>query len=245
MAKPRWEYLYGINPCFEVLRSGQRRVHEAFLAEKAEENQRLRKLSRYLADKGVPVTLVKRDRLFQLSRTTEHQGAVLRCSPYPYADLETVFSADRLLLLDNVEDPHNIGAILRSAEIFGFHDILLPLKGVPEIYPSVVKVSAGATEHLRIARGENTNTYIKRAKKEQFTIIALDGSGATPLREAAKRLTGRLLLVIGGEDKGVGQFVMLNADIVARIPQAGRIGSLNAAVAAGIALHLFGESHGA
>ncbi len=245
MAKPRWEYLYGINPAFEVLRGGRRRVHEAFLVENAEENPRLRKLARYLEEKGVPVNPVKRDRLFQLSRTTEHQGAVLRCAPYPYAELETVFAADRLLLLDNVEDPHNVGAILRSAEIFGFRDILLPLKGVPEVYPSVVKVSAGATEHLRIARCENTNAYVKRAKKEGFTIIALDGSGSTSLRDAAAQQPRRLLLVIGGEDKGVGQFVILNADLVARIPQAGRIGSLNAAVAAGIALCLFGESHGA
>ncbi len=245
MAKPRWEYLYGINPAFEVLRGGKRRVHEAFLVENADENPRLRKLSRYLAEKGVPVTAVKRDRLFQLSRSTEHQGAVLRCAPYPYADLETVFAADRILLLDNVEDPHNVGAILRSAEIFGFHDILLPLKGVPEVYPSVVKVSAGASEHLRIARCENANTYVKRAKKEGFTVVALDGSGSLTLPEAAARHPRRLLLVIGGEDKGVGQFVILNADIVARIPQAGRIGSLNAAVAAGIALYAFGEDHGA
>ncbi len=244
MGKPRWEYIYGINPCFEVLRGGKRKVHEAFIAEQAAENPRIRKLTRILGEKEVCVHLVGRDRLFQLSRSTEHQGAVLRCAPYPYADLDTVFTTDRVLLLDNVEDPHNVGAILRSAEIFGFHHILLPFKGVPEIYPSVVKVSAGATEHLHIARAENTTAYIRRAKKEGFTVVALDGDGTVTLREAAVRRGEKLLLVIGGEDRGVGQFVLLNADLVARIPQAGRVGSLNAAVAAGIALYLLGDGHG-
>jgi len=130
--------------------------------------------------------------------------------------------------------------MLRSAEIFGFHDILLPLKGVPEVYPSVVKVSAGATEHLRIARSENANAYVKRAKKEGFSVVALDGAGSATLREAAERRPRRLLLVIGGEDRGVGQFILMQADLVARIPQAGRVGSLNAAVAAGIAMYAFG-----
>jgi len=241
MGKPRWEYVYGINPCFEVIRGEKRRVYEAFIADTAAENQRIKKLKRLLDGKGIPTTSVGRDRLFQLSRTTEHQGAVVRCSPYPYADIDTVFSSSRLLLLDNVEDPHNVGAILRSAEIFGFHDVLFPLKGVPDVYPSVVKVSAGATEHLRITRSANAHTYLRRAKEEGFTVVALDGAGTTDIGEALSRSFSRLLLVIGGEDKGVGQFILLNADIVVRIPQKGRIGSLNAAVAAGVALFLLGE----
>jgi 23S rRNA (guanosine2251-2'-O)-methyltransferase len=245
MSKPRWEYVYGINPCFEVLRGGRRKVHEAFIADNATENARIKKLARYLADKGIPVESVGRDRLFQLSKSTEHQGAVIRCEPYPYVELDDVFTADKILLLDNVEDPHNVGAILRSAEIFGFHDILLPLKGVPEIYPSIVKVSAGATEHLKIVRSENANAYVKKAKSEGRMVVALDEEGAIDLSEAVAQQRGPLLLVIGGEGKSVGQFIIMNADIVAKIPQAGRINSLNASVAAGIAMYAFGVNHGA
>ena len=147
---------------------------------------------------------------------------------------DAVFAADKVLLLDNVEDPHNVGAILRSAEIFGFHDIVLPLKGVPEIYPSIVKVSAGATEHLRIARSEAANAYVKRAKNEGRAVIALDEEGTMDLAEAARNRVGRILLVIGGEGDGLSKLVTDKCDFLVAIPQYGQIGSLNAGVAAGI-----------
>ncbi len=240
MGKPRWEYVYGINPCFEVIRGGRRKIHEAFLVSGCDENPRLRKLKKYLVDKAIPLTEVGRDRLFQLCTSTEHQGAVLRTSLYPYATADVVFEKSKLLLLDNVEDPHNVGAILRSAEIFGFTNIALPVKGVPEIYPSIIKVSAGATEHLTICRDHSANEYVKRAKAEGYTVIALDEEGKVSLSDIKVSDHPKILLVIGGEGKSVGQFIIMNADIVASIPQKGRINSLNASVAAGIALYAIG-----
>jgi 23S rRNA (guanosine2251-2'-O)-methyltransferase len=148
----------------------------------------------------------------------------------------------RLLLLDNVEDPHNVGAILRTAEIFGFNSVFLSRKGVPEIYPSVVKVSAGATEFLDIAKDASANIYVRRAQDKGYQVAALDGSGPVDMGEAHARLTGNFLVVVGGEDAGVGQFILNTADFVVSIGQRGRINSLNASVAAAIALYALGGS---
>jgi 23S rRNA (guanosine2251-2'-O)-methyltransferase len=155
--------------------------------------------------------------------------------------LESVIGEKRILLLDNVEDPHNVGAVLRSAEIFGFRSVLMPVKGVPEIYPSVIKVSAGASEHLKIVRESATNVYVKKLQEDQgYTVVALDGAGKNSLEEVKNIDPERILLVIGGEDRSVGQFVLNKADFVVSIRQFGKINSLNASVAASIAMYALG-----
>ena len=141
------------------------------------------------------------------------------------------------MLLDNVEDPHNVGAILRSAEVFGFDHVLLPIKGVPEVYPSVVKVSAGAAEHMQIAKDCNSNRYVQLARENGYTIAALDAKGSIPLNTFAAEAPEKLLLVIGGEDRSVGQFILNFADAILSVPQSGKINSLNASVAAGLAMY--------
>jgi 23S rRNA (guanosine2251-2'-O)-methyltransferase len=242
MGKPRWEYIYGINPAFEVLRGGRRTVHEAFLSESSRNNPRIQKLATYLSSKSIPTHWVEKGRVVDLSESKDNQGVVLRTEPYPYVASESLFDRPRLLLLDNVEDPHNTGAILRCADVFGFHSVLLPEKGVPEIYPSVVKVSAGATEHLDIARDHNAVKHMIEARKAGYTVVALDAKGKTTLDAAASMCTGKLLLVIGGENKAVSQYILNEADIIVGIPQAGHINSLNASVAAGIAMHALRDS---
>lgn len=237
MGKSRWEYIYGINPAFEVLRGEKRKVHEAFLNENARDNPRLKKLARFLETREVPIQWVSKQRIFELSESKDHQGAVLRTMPYPYADAADLYERDRLLLLDNTEDPHNTGAIIRCADVFGYHSILTPLRGVPEVYPSVVKVSAGATEHLDIARESSANQHMTRARESGHVVVALDADGTIDLQDLAPSLSARHLLVIGGEAKAVSQYILNHADHIVRIPQAGRINSLNASVAAGIAMY--------
>jgi 23S rRNA (guanosine2251-2'-O)-methyltransferase len=236
MAKPSREYIYGINPVFEVIRAGRRTVYEAYLNQSASKQPRIKKLSQYLERMEIPIQWVDKGRLNELSSSREHQGAVLKVKPYPYLSSETFWDKPKILLLDNVEDPHNVGGILRSAEIFGFHTILLSNKGVPDIYPSVVKVSAGATEFLDIAKDATANKYVQNAKEKGYQVVALDGSGKTDIQEVREKLSDNVLVVIGGEDRSVGQFILNQADFVAAIPQKGRINSLNASVAAGIAL---------
>jgi 23S rRNA (guanosine2251-2'-O)-methyltransferase len=244
VSKSRWEYVYGINPAFEVLRGGRRRVFQAFLNEAAQDNPRMRKLAQFIESKGLFVDWVSKQRLFELSESKDHQGAVLKTDPYPYAAAADLYNRERLLLLDNTEDPHKTGAIIRCADVFGYHAILAPLKGVPEVYPSVVKVSAGATEHLDIAREGSANDHMKQARATGHAVVALDAKGTADLADLAHTLPARHLLVIGGEAKAVSQFILNEADYIARIPQQGKINSLNASVAAGIAMYALGRASG-
>ena len=153
MAKSSREHVYGLNPAFEVLRAGKRRVYSAHLNEGMRENARIKKLLGVLERGKIEIEWTDKGRLMQISGSRDHQGVVLKTSLYPYAEFDKLLGVPRMLMLDNVEDPHNVGAILRSAEVFGFSSVCLPKKGVPEIYPSVVKVSAGATEFRQIVAG--------------------------------------------------------------------------------------------
>lgn len=231
------EFLYGLNPVFECLRARRRDIFEAYLSETGTQSQRLKTLERLLQERGIRTSRVDRGRLHQLSGSTEHQNVVLKVSRYPYVTYGDCLEAGRVLLLDNVEDPHNVGAILRSAEVFGFHHILLPVKGVPEVYPSVAKVSAGAVEFLNVARDCNAVTYVQKAMDKGYTVAALDAKGSVSLSDFAEDPKLPLLVVIGGEDKGVGQFILNHATVVLAIPQSGRINSLNASVAASLTLY--------
>ena len=236
MGKRSKEYVYGINPAFEVVRAGRRRVFQAFLSLSSARNPRMKKLDEYLQRNDIPIEWVEKGRVMDLSGSKDNQGVVLRCSPYVYATLDEVVGREKIMLLDNVEDPHNVGAILRSAEVFGFETVLTPMSGVPEIYPSIVKVSAGAVEFMSVVREMRSNAYVKKLKEAGYCVVALDGAGTTDVRDVKALVGDKVLLVIGGEDKGVGQFILNNADYVIRISQQGRINSLNASVAAGIAL---------
>jgi len=242
MGKSRWEYIYGINPAFEVLRGGRRRIYSAYLNEAARDNPRLKKLAHFIETKQVEIEWVSKQRLFELSESKDHQGAVLKTDPYPYVAAAALYERDQLLLLDNTEDPHNTGAIIRCADVFGYHAILAPEKGVPEVYPSVVKVSAGATEHLDIAREGSANDHMRRARESGHVVVALDAAGKIDLNTLATTLPARHLLVIGGEAKAVSQFILNSADFIARIPQFGKINSLNASVAAGIAMYALSKA---
>jgi 23S rRNA (guanosine2251-2'-O)-methyltransferase len=230
------ELIYGINPAFEVIRSGKRKIFKAYIVDST--NSKTSKLVNILKSKSIPIQFIDKGRLFNIIKVKNHQGVVLETEDYPYVPFMDCFAEDKLLLLDNIEDPHNLGAILRSAEIFGFKNILLPSKGSPEIYSSVVKVSTGASEHLKITRDMTANGYIKKSQEFGYKIIALDENGKTELSEMKELLNDKkFVLVIGGEDKSVGQFILNNADHIVRMRQLGKVNSLNASVAAGIAMY--------
>jgi 23S rRNA (guanosine2251-2'-O)-methyltransferase len=234
------EYIHGMNPAFEVLRSRRRKIHRAYLQDGPAPSGRMKRLAALLGELAAPVERVTKQKLFQLCRSAEHQGIVLVTDPYPYVTFESLLASPRLLLLDNVEDPQNVGAILRSAEAFGWDAVLLSARGVPEIYPSVVKASAGASEYLRITRDHPANAYIKRLRELHFTIVALDENGRESISVIRENPPAMLVLVIGGEHRAVGQFILNQAQHVVGIPQRGKIRSLNASVAAGIALFALG-----
>ncbi len=232
-----FEFVYGINPAFEIMKAKRRQISRIFLSESAKGNPRIVKIAELCNKRQIPMEWQEKGRLISMCESRDNQGVVVCCSPYPYVPSKEMGLAPRTLLMDNLEDPQNVGAILRSAEIFGFTEVFLPLKGTPGVYPSVVKASAGASEHLRIAQDRNANQYVKAAKELGYKIAALDGAGRVELDELAKSAPEKLMLVIGGEDKGVGQFILNEADYVVKLPQQGRVNSLNASVAAGVAMY--------
>ncbi|NQT27005.1 23S rRNA (guanosine(2251)-2'-O)-methyltransferase RlmB [candidate division KSB1 bacterium] len=236
MTKPSCENIYGINAATEVVNSGRRKVHKAFLDRKRANDHRIRNLARLLDTKSISIEWVDKRRLTKLSSHTDHQGAVLRTLPYFYHPSEKLWDRPRILLLDSVEDPQNVGAILRSAEIFGFRAVLLSKKGVPDILPSIVKVSSGATEFLSIAKDSSSSNYANTAKQNGYQIVALDAKGTIEIQDLGRPLAQKVLLVIGGENRGVSKSVLSRSDFIVSICQSGRINSLNASVAAGIAL---------
>jgi 23S rRNA (guanosine2251-2'-O)-methyltransferase len=241
MAKPSREYIFGLNPAFEVLRAGRRKIFGATLAEGAAPHSKINDLARDLEQRSIPVERAGRERILQLAENKEHQGVVLKTSPYPYTPFAEI-RGTRILLLDRLEDPNNVGALIRSAEVFGFHDILLSEKGTPEIYPSIVKVSVGATEHVRIAKDHASPDYARQLHDRGFSIVALDAAGTVAL-ETIKPGPGQpLLLVVGGEAAAVDPLILKMADTVARIDQKGAVNSLNAAIAGSIALFLLRAS---
>ena len=228
------EFIYGLNPAFEVVAAERRKIIEAYIVKS--NNPRLKKLITQLEKKEITIIYAEKGKLIDLTRTKKHQGVVLKVSNYPYVSFESLISENKLLLLDNIEDPHNLGAILRSAEVFGFSSVLLSRRGTPNVYPSVVKVSAGATEFLKVANDRSENAYVKKAIECGYTIVVLDEEGTTDIEEIKTVNPEKLLLVIGGEDKSVGQFIINSADYVVAFKQLGKINSLNASVAAGIAM---------
>ena len=233
------EYIYGMNPAFEAVAAERRKITEAYICKS--NNPRLKKLIVLLEKKDISIKYVEKGKLIDLTRTRKHQGVVLSVSRYPYVNFETLLSENKLLLLDNIEDPHNLGAILRSAEVFGFNSVLLSRRGTPNVYPSVVKVSAGATEFLKITNDRSENAYVKKAIENGFTVVVLDEDGKSDISEIKTVNPEKLLLVIGGEDKSVGQFIINSADYVVAFKQYGRVSSLNASVAAGIAMYAFSD----
>ncbi len=233
----RSQFLYGIHPVAEALRAQRRQLFHAYLSKSSADKPRLQRLAALIARRGVPLDRLEKGRLTHLCESPEHQGIVLEAGPLPYTPFADLLHYRRLVLLDNMENPHNLGAILRTAEALGYDGVLLPRRGSPLVLPSVAKASAGACEHLRVAVNCSANQYVKIAMEEGWRVAALDRKGKTPLSELATAEFDRLLVAVGGEHRGVGQFILNQAHHVVSIEQRGRVNSLNASVAAGIALH--------
>lgn len=229
-------FLYGINPVTEAVLSGRRKIHTIFCAQGTENNPRMRKLVGAAQYRSIPVTWITRAELSEKLGTRENQGVGANCDDFPYTPFADIIGASRLVLLDNIEDPHNIGAIMRTAEVLGWKNVLLPRRGAALVLPSVAKTAAGACEYLNVAVNCSANQYVKIALENGYTVVALDGAGKSSFEAVKAESPEKLLLVVGGEDAGVGQFIKMNAQHVLAIPQCGHINSLNASVAAALAL---------
>ena len=230
------EYLYGINSVIETLNSKSRTIYKIFLCASSKTNPRLLAIEELAKKNKINYAWIEKGRLIDLSRSKENQGVVAEVSQYKCFTHHEALDGGSAILLDNLEDPQNIGAIIRSAEIFGFKSVLLPNKNTPAIYPSIVKASAGATEHIKIVRDRLANHYVKYAQDRGYFIVALDENGKIDINDLCIPENKNLLLVVGGEDSSIGQYILNCADAVACIKQQGNINSLNASVAAGVAM---------
>jgi 23S rRNA (guanosine2251-2'-O)-methyltransferase len=233
------ELIYGINPVKEALR-GTRRAFELFISGD-EGDRRLAKIIELAGQKSVPVRRRDKRDLNRLCGTDHHQGVALRAEPFAYAELETVFDRWRasgegglVLLLDCIQDPHNLGALIRTAACAGAHGVIMPRDRAVGITPAVEKASAGAVETVPVVQVANLAQTLDELKAEGFWVYGMASDAGAPLYR--NDFTGNVALVIGSEGEGIRPLVQKKCDVLVSIPLTGGVSSLNASVAGGIAL---------
>jgi len=234
------EWIVGRNPVYEVLRAGRRKVFRFRVAEGVDEKRHLKNALRLAAQRGCPVERVPRRQLDSLGGN--HQGVAAEVGAYPYSDVgEILFAARRsgeepfLLILDTVQDTHNLGALLRTAEAVGVHGVLLPLRRTATVTPAVVNTSSGASEHLLVAQ-TNLAQAITALQNDNIWVYGLEGGPqAQPIADVDLR--GAIALVVGNEAEGLRALTRKSCDALIRLPMRGRVDSLNAAVAGSVALY--------
>lgn len=235
------EYVWGRNPVLETLRS-RRQIKRILLAEGHREAPVLAAIIQEAERRHIPIETTSRRRLDQISQGAVHQGCIAVVEARKYATIEQILdlAAQKvedpfLLLLDAIQDVNNLGSLLRTAEAAGVHGVVIPQHEAAEVNATVVKTSAGATEHLLIAQVTNLTKTIDLLKKQNIWVIGLAGEAQTLYDKAD--LTGPLALVVGSEGKGISRLVREHCDLLVKLPMHGTINSLNAAVAGSIALY--------
>ncbi len=236
------EVLYGRQAVYESLRAGRRRYHRLILAEGIRPGDIVHRIIDLAERSGVPVQRVSRTAP-DLPSQVHHQGVALETGPYPYVALDEVLAAafssgepPLLLLLDLLQDPQNLGALLRTAEAVGVHGVILQQRRAGGITPTVVHVSAGATEHLLIAQVVNLAHTIADLKKRNIWVVGLEGVAQAQKYDQAD-LNIPLALVVGSEGEGLRRLVRERCDFLVRLPMRGRVTSLNAAAAGAVVLY--------
>ena len=226
----------GRNAVIEAYRAG-RPIDKLFILDGCQDGPILT-IKREAKAKQTPVKFVTKERLDQLSETGKHQGVIAYAAAYEYATVEEILDNARqkgeapfLFLLDNIEDPHNLGAIIRTANLAGAHGVIVPKNRAAGLTAVVAKTSAGALNFTPVARVTNLAKTIEELKKEGIWFVCADMGGTTMYD---LNLKGPIGLVIGNEGEGVGRLVKEKCDMVASIPMKGNVDSLNASVAAGV-----------
>jgi 23S rRNA (guanosine2251-2'-O)-methyltransferase len=237
------EILYGRQPVRETLRAQRRQVFKLLLARGVKPTGAVGEILSLAERAAVPVQSVDRKELTNLSGEVNHQGLAAEVSAYPYVDLEVVLDAARqarqppfLLLLDHVQDPQNLGSLLRSAEAVGVHGVVIPKRRAAGVTPAAVRVSAGAAEQVHVVQVTNLVRAMELLKSEGVWLAGLEAlPEAQPYTHAD--LSGPLGLVVGSEGDGLARLVRETCDFLIRLPMRGQVESLNAAVAGAIALY--------
>ena len=232
--------LEGRNAVTEALRAG-RTIDKVFIAE-GDTDRGLQRLAAQAKEAGAVIVPVDRRRLDTMSFTHSHQGIIALAAAHEYATVDDILEeaaargeAPLIVICDELTDPHNLGAIMRSAECAGAHGIIIPKRRSVSLTATVAKASAGAVEYMKVARVTNINNAINELKEKGVWVFGTAAEGSIPMYKAD--LTGPAAIVIGNEGEGMSQLVRKNCDVMVHIPMKGKISSLNASAAASILLY--------
>lgn len=230
----------GRNPVMEVLRSG--RTVDKILVAKGEREGSLLKIIAMAKERGIPVMDAERTRIEALSGTAAHQGVLAFVTPFEYASVDDILALAEekgeppfLVILDGVTDPHNVGAIIRTACCCGAHGVILPKHNSCGMTPTLIKSAAGATEYMKVARVTNITDTIEELKKRNVWIYGTDGSAPADVYHTD--LTGACAFVLGDEGRGMSRLVREHCDFLIKIPMNGPLDSLNVSVAGAVILY--------
>lgn len=233
-------YIEGRNPVLEALKAG--REIEKLVIAKGNKEGSINKIIGLAKSKNIIIQYVDRTRLDSMADTNVHQGVIAIAASYSYSSVSEILNSARengeapfIIILDEIEDPHNLGAIIRSAECAGAHGIIIPKRRSVGLTPVVSKTSAGAIEYLPVAKVTNISNTIEELKKENIWVYGADVEGVNYYYE--KDLRGPIALVIGNEGKGMSRIVKEKCDFLIKIPVLGKVSSLNASVAASILIY--------
>ncbi len=237
------ELVFGRQPVREILRAARRPVSLVVLADGVKGSDEISEIKALAAERGVKVEFFRREDLEAWVNGANHQGVVAFCEEYPYAELDEIVDAlaaaegpATVVVLDHVQDPQNLGSILRTCECAGVLGVVLPVDRAAAVTPAAVRASAGAAEHMKIARISNLVVALERFKGVGAWITGLEAvEGAKPCTEVDFR--GKACLVVGSEAHGLCSPVRNACDFLARLPLRGKVNSLNAGVAAGLAIY--------
>jgi 23S rRNA (guanosine2251-2'-O)-methyltransferase len=225
------EVIYGVRPVIEALHSDRREVFEVLdaVGEKS--------VASKAAVKRVPVKRVPRQRIEELARGGAHQGVAARVGPYPYSSLKEILATTEplVIVLDSVTDPHNLGAVLRAADGAGASGVVLPKDRAVGVTSAAVKASAGASEHVPVARETNLRRALEKMKEAGMWVYALEEAEATAYTDL--ELSGPVAFVLGSEGRGIRRLVREGCDGAVSIPMRGAVSSLNVSVAAAVLLY--------
>lgn len=240
-SREREEWLVGRNPVLEALRAG-RKLKKVLLAEQTRGPQ-VDSILSLVRTQGIPLEYYARKELDRLAATEKHQGVIALATPLATVAIDDLLARARacgenpfLVLLDGVEDPQNVGGIIRTVEVSGGHGLLLPERRSAGLNATVLKASAGAANYLPVAMVKNTVRGIEELKAKGCWVIGADQAG-DDLWTTPFDLTLPLCLVLGGEGKGLSRLAKERCDLLLRIPMYGRVSSLNVSVAAGILVY--------
>jgi 23S rRNA (guanosine2251-2'-O)-methyltransferase len=230
----------GRNAVLELLESG-RDINKILVAN-GEKHGSIHKILAIAKERKIIVTEMERNKLNQIAQTPNNQGVIAIVPPYNYCEVEEILEEAKrknempfILILDGIEDPHNLGSIIRTAETAGVHGIIIPKRRAASVNSTVSKVSAGAVEYMKIARVNNINETIRYLKEQDVWICGTDMDTNTIYTKQDYKMP--IAIVIGSEGFGMSRLVKENCDFLVKIPMKGKITSLNASVSAGIIMY--------